>query len=236
MKQQKLVSVILPSYNERENILRLIPGIFRAVRRIPGWNAEIIIVDDNSPDGTAPAVRTKYGSVVRIIVRKNERGLAGAIATGIRKAKGSVIIGMDADGNHDPSHIPALLKGLASADLVVGSRFFRGGGMRGVVRYVVSWLFNRWAHRLGFPVSDSTSGFYAIKTVALRQLGIGGIYHGYGEYHLRLVWCAKQYGIRIAEIPVIYGTRTYGQSKSRLPIMLITYTRTALQLLHQTTA
>lgn len=236
MKPQKLVSVILPSYNERENILRLIPGIIRAVRKMPGWSAEIIIVDDNSPDGTAPAVRTKYGGVVRIIVRKNMRGLASAIAGGIHKAEGDVIIGMDADGNHDPVYIPVLLNGLASADLVVGSRFVRGGSMPGMWRYVVSWLFNRWINFLGFPVLDSTSGFYAIKTGKLRQLGLKDIYQGYGEYHLRLVWRAKLLGLRIAEKPVKYGKRAYGQSKSRLPIMLITYIRTALQLMQQSTA
>lgn len=236
MKLRPLVSVILPSFNERENILTLIPGIASAVKKSGGWRAEIIIVDDNSPDGTASAVRKKYGSRVRLIVRKNTRGLASAIAAGICKAKGDVIIGMDADGNHNPEHIPALLNGLTSADLVVGSRFVRGGGMPGIGRYGASWLFNRWMHVLGFPVLDSTSGFYAARTGLLRQLGIGYIYHGYGEYHLRLVWCAKQHGLRVSEIPVSYGKRTYGQSKSRLPIMLVTYTRTALQLFHQATA
>lgn len=236
MKPQQLVSVILPSYNERDNILGLISGIIRAVRSVKGWRVEIIVVDDNSPDGTAQAVRKQFGSSVRLIVRKNKRGLADAIADGIGKAKGEVIIGMDADGNHDPVYIPELLRGLTSADLVVGSRFVRGGGMPGAWRYTTSWLFNRCLHLMGFPVVDSTSGFYAIKTRLLRQLGLTGIYYGYGEYHLRLVWLAKRHGLRVAEIPVMYGNRTYGQSKSRLPIMLVTYTRTALQLIQQTTA
>lgn len=236
MKPQRLASVILPSYNERENVLKLIPGIINAVKKTVGWRAEIIVVDDNSPDGTAAAVRKKYGRGIRLIIRKNKRGLASAIADGISDAKGSAIIGMDSDGNHDPVYSPALLNGLSSVDLVVGSRFIRGGGMPGVWRYAASWLFNRWLQRIGFPVLDSTSGFYAIRVSALRKVGIRAIYRGYGEYHMRLVWRAQRCRLRIAEIPVRYGNRAYGQSKSRLPIMLITYTRTALQLMQQSAA
>lgn len=230
MKRIQLVSVILPSYNERDNLLKLIPNIRQVIRRHTAWQAEIIVVDDNSPDGTATVLKKAFGNSIRLIVRKNIRGLGTAIAAGIHKAKGTVIIGMDADGNHDPKHIPALISLMDTADLVVGSRFVAGGGMTGKLRLFVSRMFNMSMHFLGFPVTDSTSGYYAVRSKTLRLLNISKVYYGYGEYHLRLVWRAKTMGIRIAETPVYYPMRGYGQSKSRLPIMLISYMRTALRL------
>jgi len=194
------------------------------------WRAEIIVVDDNSPDGTAAALKKTFGNSIRLIVRKNTRGLGSAIADGIRKARGEVIIGMDADGNHDPKHIPSLLSAMDTAGLVVGSRFIAGGGMTGILRSLASGMFNVFLRFLGFPVTDSTSGYYAVRKKILRMLNIHTIYYGYGEYHLRLVWRAKMMGVVIAERPVYYPKRRYGQSKSVLPIMLITYMRTALRL------
>lgn len=222
--------MILPSYNERDNLLELIPRIYTVMNRLPMWRTEIIVVDDNSPDGTAKAVKNTFGTRVHLIVRKNARGLGTAIAAGVRYAKGVVIIGMDADGNHDPKAIPLLLTALESSDLAVGSRFVPGGGMADMPRYMASKLFNVSMRCIGFPIWDNTSGYYAVKSTVLRELGVGRIYYGYGEYHLRLVWWAKKRGIRTTERPVYYAQRRYGQSKSRLPIMLITYIRAALRL------
>ena len=236
MKKPQLVSVILPSFNERDNLLLLIPRIASVIGRLSHWRVEIIVVDDNSPDKTAATLKKMFGARIRLIVRKNTRGLGSAIATGILKANGEVIIGMDADGNHDPKYIPALLAALDTSDLAVGSRFVSGGGMADRSRYVMSRMFNLCMCFFGFPVSDSTSGYYAVKKRILGNLGIDKIYYGYGEYHLRLVWLAKKQGIHITEIPVYYGVRRYGQSKSRLPIMLITYMRAALRLVFGATS
>ncbi len=230
MNNVSTVSIILPSYNERGNLLRLIPAIRSAMKRMHRGNTEIIVVDDDSSDGTALALKKAGLPPVKVIVRKNERGLATAILRGITEAKGTVIVGMDADGNHDPRFLPMLLSRLATADMTVGSRFLPGGGMSAVFRYWASYGFNRWLSCIGFPVSDATSGFYAIRADMLRKLPLTAIYRGYGEYHMRLVWYAKKYGLRITEVPVFYGNRRYGQSKSRFLIMLGTYMRTALQL------
>jgi dolichol-phosphate mannosyltransferase len=228
MKKRERISVILPSYNEKRNLLRLIPRIKNALKHTA--DTEIIVVDDNSPDKTATALKTARFPGVTVIVRKKERGLATAILRGITEASGTVIVGMDADGNHDPRFLPDLLSRLTRADLVVGSRFLPGGGMDTAPRYWGSYWFNRWLTARGFPVSDATSGYYAIRRRQLARLPLMTIYRGYGEYHMRLTWYAKKHGLRITEVPVFYGNRRYGQSKSRLLIMLGTYMRTALQL------
>ncbi len=93
--------------------------------------------------------------------------------------------------------------------------------------YVSNWLVY---HLLRFPVHDNTSGFYAVYKVALQRLSVTKIYQGYGDYHLRLVWWAYREKLRIGEIPVWYAPRHHGQSKSRLPIMLITYLKTVIEL------
>lgn len=229
--KKKIVSIILPAYNERENLLRLIPAILAEFSGSSEWNAEILVVDDDSQDGTADVLRKRFSGKIRLIVRKHERGLASAIAEGIRQSRGSTILGMDADGNHDPRNIPALLSGLRSADLVVGSRFVTGGGMMWGIQCALSLVSNLILfHVFRFPVRDNTSGYYVIGKKRLTALGTADIYQGYGDYHLRLVWLAKQAGLRIGEVPVRYAPRLHGQSKSRLSIMLITYIKTVLQL------
>lgn len=226
-----LVSIILPSYNERENLIVLIPKIRAAVSRLPAHKAEIIVVDDDSPDNTAGALRKRFGRKIRIIVRKRTRGLATAIRVGVAHARGDIIVGMDADGNHSPECIPSLLWALTTADLVVGSRFIKGGGMKDRGRYLASWLFNALLrYVLLFPVWDNTSGYYAIRKNTLLRMKPGHIYLGYGDYHLRLVYAAKLSKLSIREVPVWYGNRQYGQSKSRLLGMAISYLRTALFL------
>lgn len=229
--KKRTVSVILPSYNERDNLLSLIPKIHEAFARMPAYTAEILVVDDNSPDGTAKALRRAFKGAVRYIVRTDARGLATAIYDGVCKSTGEIIIGMDADGNHDPNIIPAMLAALEAHDFVVASRFVPGGGMEDAGRYVSSKMFNFLLHKgLGFPVTDATSGYYAVHRHTLHSLPLQTIYRGYGEYHMRLVWHAYKCGARVVEIPVYYQRRQYGQSKSKLPIMLGIYSRTALTL------
>ncbi len=225
------ITVVIPTYNERENIISLIPRIIESLSQLSGVKAEIIIIDDNSPDGTADVVRRQFGSMVRCIKRVKNRGLGTAIARGIRHARGSVIIGMDADGNHDPRYIPALYRALSYSDIAVGSRFVSGGSMPGRLRFGASLAFNACIrYGLGFPIWHNTSGFYAVSKRVLERLGITKIFYGYGEYHLRLVYRAHMARLRLTEIPIRYGLRSYGQSKSRLLIMAVTYLAAAIAL------
>jgi len=138
-----MISVIIPTYNESENILPLLDRLTKELSK-KGKTFEVIVVDDNSPDRTAEVVRNKYGGHphIHVFTRKNERGLSTAILYGIKKSKGDVIVGMDADFNHPPELISQLIKELDSSHLVVASRFIRGGGMDEKGRYIGTYFFN----------------------------------------------------------------------------------------------
>lgn len=225
-----MISIIIPTYNECENIILLVKKIERLFFQVNS-KYEIIVVDDNSPDGTGQVIKNQSNNYVRLFVRKNERGLGSAILFGIKKAKGDIIIGMDADFNHPPETIPRLIDELKNYDLVMASRFIKGGGMEDRIRYLFTYIFNLFLkYLLGFPTMDNMSGFYAIKEAKLMELPINKIYYGYGEYHLRLVYLAKKYGLRIKEAPVFYRKRRHGKSKSNLLKMFFRYLFIAFDL------
>jgi dolichol-phosphate mannosyltransferase len=227
-----LVSVIIPTYNERQNIIALIKQISNTLNK-RSLEFEIIIVDDNSPDDTYHQIKNNYPHDRRIrpYNRKSDRGLATAIMLGITKARGSVIIGMDADFNHPPSLIPKLIRALDQADFIVASRFIKGGSMKEPIRYYLTYIFNLFLKNvLGFPVLDNLSGFYAVKRKLLLKLPLGDIYQGYGEYHLRLLKSIQNHHLKIVQIPVIYGQRKFGQSKSLLLILFFRYLKVAFHL------
>lgn len=227
------ISIIIPTYNEKDNIRILIPALREVLRSLPQYHYELIIVDDDSPDGTGPEAKEifKNDLRVKIFVRKNESGLGTAIRYGIEKASGDIIIGMDGDFNHDPEAIPNLLTRLQTSQFVIASRFIPGGGMTDRVRFHATKVFNvvlRLA--FGFPSSDNTSGYYAIRKKDLLKIGLESIYYGYGDYHLRLVYFVKRGGYSISEVPVFYRKRVYGQSKSKLPEMAVGYLKEAIRL------
>ncbi len=224
------LSIILPTFNEKNNVCLLIAGIKNV---LSNFEYEVIMVDDNSPDGTYKKIAEEFekDGYVRAILRKNERGLGTAILHGINNSRYPIIVGMDADFNHPPELIPQLLKEIENNDLIVASRFVKGGGMEEKRRYYPTLIFNNFLkHILGFPTMDNMSGFYAVKREKLLQLPLEKIYKGYGEYHLRLVYSAKKKGFRIKEVPVVYKKRKYGKSKSNLPKMFFLYLSEALKL------
>lgn len=227
-----MISIIIPTYNEKDNISLLIQAILLTCRKSK-LEVEILVIDDNSPDKTGEVVRKKYNMnpSVKVSIRKQERGLATAILHGIYLAKGEIIIGIDADFNHPPELIPILVAKLNESDFVIGSRFIKGGGMEEWGRYIGTYIFNYFLKMiLGFPTMDNMSGFYAIRKETIGKLDLREIYRGYGEYHLRLVWAAKQCGMKIIEIPVYYQRRKYGESKSHLLKMFYSYLLSALKL------
>jgi len=226
------VSIVIPTYNERNNIVALIQSITKILDKSL-IKFEIIIVDDNSPDNTYSHIKSHYlhDSRIRPFVRNKNRCLAKAILFGIMKTKWSIIIGMDADFNHPPSLIPKLISSLHHADFAVASRFIKGGGMKEPIRYYLTYIFNLFLkYILGFPILDNLSGFYAIKKPVLMKLHLEYIYQGYGEYHLRLLKSIQNQGLRIVQIPVKYGYRKYGQSKSHLIFLFFRYLQIAFQL------
>lgn len=225
------VSVIIPTYNEKENIIPLLESL-KTILSSAKLSYELLVVDDNSPDGTGKlaSLYAQKNSYVRVFIRTKNHGLGSAILHGIRKSRGDIIVGMDADFNHDPLVIPHMIKKLKTCQLVVGSRFVRHGGMEDKLRFVPTYIFNLFLRSIGFPIMDNTSGFYAIKKTDLVLLNLAAIYYGYGDYHLRLVFRAKKAGFKICEIPVYYKKRIYGKSKSRLFSMFFSYAHEAYRL------
>jgi dolichol-phosphate mannosyltransferase len=227
------VSIILPTYNERNNILDLIDAIEAQVTS-PANGAQIVVVDDNSPDGTADVVRQRaqqLGSNIDLYVRTDERGLASAIRYGVRRCQGDVVVVMDTDFNHDPKMIPQMVELLKYYDMVIGSRFVMGGGMEEELRYKFSFLYNLFIRvTIRTQIQDNLSGFFAMRRDKLMPLDMDRIFRGYGEYFIRLLYVAWRRNYKMLEVPVFYVLRRHGQSKSRFLHMLRDYTLCVLSL------
>lgn len=225
------VSVILPTYNEREAIVPHAQHVSQVLTKA-GYKHEVLVVDDDSPDGTADVVREAgvKNKNIKVIVRTKNHGLGLSIGEGVTKAAGNILIGMDADGNHDPEDMPNMLKHLTGeTKLVVASRFKGNGGMSGW-RMLPTFLFNGMFRLFGLPIWDNTSGYYAVRKSDIVELGIKRIYYGYGDYHLRLVFYGAQAGWKMEEVPTTYQARLGGASKSKLLQMAVQYTKEAYRL------
>lgn len=206
-----MISIIIPTYNEQESIGTLITKLLAIAKRLQE-PFEIVVVDDNSPDGTAKAVR-RFKSV-RLLVRKRRLGLASAIVDGTKIAKGNKIVVMDADLSHPHSKVTELVKGLEEADLVIGSRHLPNGG-------VEEWPWDRkilsdgatFLSRLviSHNVSDPMSGFFAIRKKVFDNIPIR-----VKGYKILMNILAKNKNIRIKEIPYVFQTRHVGKSKLNL--------------------
>ncbi len=229
--ENNCVSIILPTYNESRNIVRLITAI---AENIPaGWDYEVLVVDDNSPDDTLGEVRRCFGSDPRVIpiLRTEDRGFAKSIRAGIEKATGNQVVVMDTDLTHDPVEIPNLLHVGKTYDFVSGSRFCAGGRMVDTKHYLISMTYN-WLLRLLIrtQVQDNLGGYYTTRRVLLLDLPLDEIFFGYGDYYFRLLHFVQKAGYTIVEIPAAYLLRTEGKSKSNWGRMLLTYTLGALRL------
>ena len=213
-----MISVLLPTFNERENIAELIAAIDAALTE----PHEIIVVDDNSPDGTWSIVEeiTRTNPRVRLERRMTDRGLTNSLRCGIELAKGDVIVWMDCDFSMPPSVIPQLLSQIAAgADIAVGSRFVAGGrqkdatGSRDSKWAIVLSTLGCAVMRLAlFPsFHDYTSGFIAVRRTVFDKIRLSG---DYGEYFIDLIVRARLLGLRIVEIPYANVERRAGTSKT----------------------
>jgi len=232
------ISIILPTYNEAGNIAKLI----KAIHTQPGlkpYQLEFIVVDDNSPDDTATEVKKLTKKIpVKLFVRKNIRGLATAILHGLKKSTGKIIVLMDADFNHQPKDVFRLLQRILNqkADLAIGSRYIPGGGMHATeankLQFLLSKYGNYFVNRLllNLPIHESLSGFVAFKRSILANLDSSKIFQGYGDYCIRLLYETYKQDFTLTEIPVIYGKRRWGQSKTKLVKIFIDYLITSLKL------
>lgn len=215
------VSVVLPTYNEKDNIVDLVKAIHQAI----SYPHEIIVVDDNSPDGTSPAVQAliDQGTVpgLCLITRYKDRGLTNSIWEGIQNATGDVVMWMDCDFSMPPEDMPKLLQQIeAGYDIVVGSRFVNGGSIKKDLKnsqdtwlgVVLSRLLNVFVRMMLFwDFKDYTSGFIAIKRDIFKHIELTG---DYGEYFIDLIVKAKLLNYSIVEIPYICLPRAKGYSKT----------------------
>jgi dolichol-phosphate mannosyltransferase len=208
--------VIVPTYNERSNIDQLVEQFFAAVPR-----AHLLVVDDNSPDGTAARVEqlmTNYPNL-SVLPRTGERGLGHAYTEGICYGldNGFDAIGtMDADLSHDPANLPQMLNLLTSCDVVIGSRYVRDGGTVNwkIGRILLSWTANKFAALLlQIPAHDVTSGYRLYRRRALEWIRTAEIKSTGYSFLGELLYRAYRGGARIAECPIIFHDRTLGVSK-----------------------
>jgi dolichol-phosphate mannosyltransferase len=216
--------VIVPTYNERENL----PQIVRAVHQhLP--LADILIVDDHSPDGTgevADAI-SQQDRQVHVLHRAGKQGLGTAYVAGFRWALErdySFIFEMDCDFSHDPKYLPELLaKAEREADLVIGSRYVEGGGTInwGVIRQLISRGGGFYARTiLGIPVRDITAGFKCFRRRVLEAIDLSTVdAQGYG-FQIEMTYRTLKQGFRVVEVPIVFVDRRVGQSKMSKKIFL----------------
>lgn len=231
-----LISIILPTFNESGNIKKLILSLIINLKKEKIKNWEIIIVDDNSTDGTAEIVdKIRLNNKnIRLFIRTKTPGLALSVKKGIDLSKGKMVLVMDSDFNHKPIDALRLIKEIQKNDfdLVIGSRYIKGGGMAlqeaTKLQFFCSKFFNIFLRFfLGFKVHESLSGFFIIKKRKLNKLPQNKIFKGYGDYFINLVYFSFKNNFKIFEIPVRYGKRLSGKSKTKLLKHSLAYFKTA---------
>lgn len=218
------VAVMSPTYNERDNIDQFLTEVAKVLPE-----ADIYIVDDESPDGTGARVREHAASNPRLhlIARTGPRGYAAASREGlttISQADYDVVVTIDCDLSHSPAVIPQMLEHIAGgADMVIGSRYVRGGGVENwsLFRRVLSRLGNWYtAFILGLPVRDCTAGFRTYRTDLLRRTDLASTASdGYAFLTETLLRIHNAGNVRIVEVPIVYVNRAFGESKMNKTII-----------------
>lgn len=205
-----LVSIILATYNECENIREMTAAIFAAISD----PVEIIVVDDNSPDKTWQIAQELGDPRVKVVRRTKARGLASAINRGIIESRGEIIGWMDSDLCHPPALLPAFMEKLSSGDVVIGSRYVKGGkDDRGFSRVLTSRMINGLATLLlGYGIRDYDSGFILMNRSVLDAVSL--MPTGYGAYFIEFIYGCCKKGLQVVEIPYTFTDRQRGESKS----------------------
>ncbi len=210
--------VIVPTYNERDNIGPLLDALLS----LPVENLHVIVVDDNSPDGTADYVaereRVTHGRV-RVHRRPGKMGLGSAYVAGFKVALdmgADAIFEMDADFSHDPASIPQFLTALENADIVVGSRYVNGVTVVNwpLQRLVLSYTANVYTRLVtGLPLADATGGFKCFRREVLEAIDLSRVRSDGYAFQIEMNWKSWRRGFRIAEIPIVFTDRRVGISK-----------------------
>jgi dolichol-phosphate mannosyltransferase len=208
--------VILPTYNEKENIRQILPAIWAATPHV-----EILIVDDNSPDGTGQIVKELQGkeSRLHLLSRAGKEGLGKAYIAGFKWAidRGyEAIVQMDADFSHRPQDLKVMLEQLPAYDFVHGSRWVPGGNAENwsLSRKIISRGGSFYARMiLGYPIRDWTGGFIAWKRHVLEKIGLDSLRSNGYSFQIELKYRAKRLGFNNSEYPITFEDRRFGESK-----------------------
>ena len=209
--------VIIPTYNERENVSRIIRSVLEKDARL-----EVLVVDDGSPDGTAAIVESIAAETTRVHILKRPRkmGLGTAYIAGFKwslERKYEYTFEMDADFSHDPGHLPEFLHAIETADLVIGSRY-RNGKVTVVnwpmSRLLLSYFANAYARVVtGVPLWDLTAGFKCYRRAVLEAIDLDDVRSNGYAFQIEMHFRAWQKRFRIVEIPIVFVDRTEGTSK-----------------------
>ncbi len=214
--------IIIPTYNESENVVSLVEDILRYEPQV-----HILFVDDNSPDGTAGLVKKMQETKdnIHLLTRPSKQGLGSAYLAGFKYglAKGyDYIFEMDADFSHDPKEIPSFLKNMENNDLVLGSRYIKGVNVVNwpLRRLLLSYFANVYTRiATGLPVQDATGGFKCFRREVLEKIDFKSVKSNGYAFQIELTFKAWKHGFRIKEIPIIFIDRVAGVSKLSKSIM-----------------
>jgi len=208
--------VVIPTYNEAENIPRLLPRIFQQNAAF-----DVLIVDDNSPDGTADVVKQlrKKNSRIHILERPRKMGLGTAYVAGFRYAlerEYAYVFEMDADFSHNPKALNSLFDRMKDFDLVIGSRYISGVNVVNwpIRRLLLSYFANLYTRIItGMPIHDATSGFKCYKRVVLESIDLDSLRSNGYAFQIETNYMAWMFGFRVGEVPIIFVDRRTGVSK-----------------------
>lgn len=215
-EKNERILIIVPTYNERDNLPLLVEAVLKIVPQV-----NILVVDDNSPDGTGAlaADLSSADSRVSVLHRQGKEGLGKAYVAGFHWALEQgydLIFEMDCDFSHRPEHLPEFLAAIEGADVVLGSRYIRGGATEdwGISRKLISGGGNLYARTiLGLPYKDLTGGFKCFRRKVLEALPLDDLYSFGYAFQIELTFRAHRLGFRIAQTPIIFPDRTRGESK-----------------------
>lgn len=229
------ISVITPTYNEKGSLAELVRRIFD----LGIENLDVLVVDDNSPDGTgtlADELSKQYP--VGVIHRKSKEGLGKAYVQAMNEIialpahlRSDFVIQMDADLSHNPSDIPRFLERIQSCDIVLGSRYIAGGGIEqwNLTRRIISRIGNVYASLvLGLPYRDLTSGYKCFRREVLEKLPLSALSTIGYSFQIETTWEAHKKGYRIGEISIIFTERKTGTSKFNIGIILESFWKVLL--------
>jgi dolichol-phosphate mannosyltransferase len=211
------VWLVLPTYNEADNLEQLVQDV---LKRLPD-SRRVLIVDDNSPDGTGEIADrlAKADDDVAVLHRAGKEGLGPAIIAGFREALAGgaeMAITMDSDFSHDPAYLPQLLRAIENADLAIGSRYVPGGGVTewGRTRRFISRGGSSYARRiLGVEVRDLTGGFKCYRREVLEAIHLEDIESRGYAFQVEITYRAVKAGFRVVEVPIVFRDREEGSSK-----------------------